>query len=92
MYSMPPTSMPVVDHVLDAADVDAGGLHDRLAGANDLWRRGVAFHLEAGLRRVHRAGAPHEFDAISALADVGGAEVERLAGREDLDRVEILAA
>lgn len=32
------------------------------------------------------------FDAVGGLADVGGAEVERVAGGEDVDGVEILAA
>ena len=81
-------AVAVVDHVFDAADVDGSAPHDRFASADDVVGRRVAFDFEAGLGGVDGTGGALELDAVGALADVGGAEVEGFARCEDLDRIE----
>ena len=83
-------SIPVVNHVFDAADVDAGGLDDSLDGRYHVRRRMVAFHLQTRLGRFHYTRVVQAF-ASRGLADVGRAEVESLTGQVHLNGVEILA-
>ena len=84
-------AVAIVDEVLDAADVDAGGLHDALDRVDDLGRRRVALDVQAGLGGFEHAGGAERL-AARGLADVRRAEIEGLAGEVDLDGVEILAA
>ena len=52
----------------------------------------VAFDAQPGLRRIDRARAAHELDAVRRLARVGRAEIERADRGIHLDRVEVFAA
>ena len=85
-------AVAVVDEVLDAADVELRSPRDPLDLRDDLRRRRRSLDAQAGLRRVDRAGAAHQLDAVGRLAGVGRAEIERADRRVDVDRVEEFAA
>src|SRR5205807_7058241 len=85
-------AVAVVDHVLDAAHVDPGLLRDRLDRLDHPVRRPKPLDPQAAVGGAGGAGAPHQFGAVRALAGVGRAEVEGVAGREHLNGVEVLAA
>ena len=77
----------VVGDVFDAADLDAGVLHDALDVGDDLARRLKAFHAQAALRGIDGACGAVQLNAAGGAADVRRAEVEGFAGDVDLDRV-----
>ena len=56
-------AVAIVDEVLDAADVEMTGAGDGLDLFDDFARRIRRRHAEAGLRRVHGAGAADQLDA-----------------------------
>src|SRR5262249_26777399 len=80
-----------VDHVFDAAQLDAAGRHDPFDRVDDLAGRRVGLDAQVVLRRVHRARRTGQLRAADVLADVGRAQVERLACRVNANRVEIPA-
>ena len=83
--------MAAVGDVFDTADLDAGVLHDGFDVADRVRRGCVGFDGDAGFWGVDGAGAAVQVDAGGGSADVGGAEVEGLAGDVDLDGVEEFA-
>src|SRR6266481_1365726 len=85
-------AVTVVNDVFHAADIDGCRLHDALDRLDDLPGRSVAFDFQAGFGRVHGAGRALQLLAGGGAADVGGAEVESLAGEMDFDAVEIFGA
>src|SRR5207237_3188452 len=80
-------AVAIVDDVLNAADFNPRLLHDALDLLNDLVRRCVAFHLQAGLRGVHGARGAGQVLSAGGLADVGGAEIKSFAGEVDFNSV-----
>src|SRR5579863_3770463 len=72
-------AIAVIDDVFDPADVDAHALDDAFDGRPQVGRRVIPVDPQAGLRRFDHAGAV-ERDAGARLADVGRAEVKRVAG------------
>src|SRR5258708_2776296 len=84
-------AVAVIDYVLDAADVDAGGPHDALDVLGHFGRRLIAFDLEPSLRGFDDAGV---FQTLSGrgLTDICRAQVKSFAGQVHFDRVEIVAA
>src|SRR5215831_3494517 len=83
----------LVRDVFNAADLDAGQMHDALDSFKHFGGRRVGFHVKSIFRGVHRTTRPaFEFFAGGALADVAGAEVVGFSLRANLDGVEIFSA
>ena len=55
-------------------------------------RRFIRFDGHAGFRRVDRARDARQFFAARAFANIGRAEIERLAGDVNLDGIQIFSA
>src|SRR6185436_4606631 len=84
-------AVAVVDDVLDPTDVDLRRLDNALDRSDHVQRRFECFDLQTGSRRVNRTRYSRQFNSIGSLANVCGAEIERLASGEDLDSVKILS-
>ena len=82
----------VVNHILNAAHVDAGVLHDGFDRGDHVLRRRVAFHFQSVFWGIQRTGVAHQFLAVVRLADVGRTKVERLAAGINLNGIEVFAA
>src|SRR5689334_6694719 len=82
----------IVDDVLNAADVDLCCTNDSFYRSDHLGRWLKRLDSQTRTRRIDRASCSREFNSVSGLADVSGAQIEGVAGGEDSDRVEILAA
>src|SRR5947209_7078894 len=87
-------AVAVVDDVLDAADVNAGLLHDAFGGGDDFGGRRVGFDAKSALGGVERTGVADvaELFTVGGLADVAGAEVEGVSSDVHADGVKELAA
>src|SRR6478752_987217 len=81
-------TVAIVGDVFDAADLDAGVLHDAFDVSNDFARRFEAFHAKSGLWGIDGACSAVELNAAGGAADVRRAEVEGFAGDVDFDGVE----
>jgi hypothetical protein len=72
-------AVAIVDHQLDPADVELGGLGNLLGGRDDVGRRGHGAHGNGGAAGLGQAS-------------VGGAEIEAVGAALHLQRVEEAAA
>src|SRR5215510_3336631 len=85
-------AVAIVDDVLDSPDVDLRSLSDPLHRSDYIERWLKLLHLQTRTRCIDWTRDAGEFNSVGGLADVGGAEIESLAGSEDFDRVKIFAA
>src|ERR1051326_1903847 len=85
-------AIAVIDDILDAADLNARGVHDAFHLLNDFVRRRVALHAQAGLGCINGAGSARQLLAAGGAADVGWAKVKGFSREMDLDAVQEFSA
>src|SRR5262249_33184304 len=84
-------TVAIVDDIFHSAYLNSRGLHDAFHSTYHIVRRAETFHAEPVLGRVHGAGRALQFLAAGGFADVGRAQIKRIAGQMDLDAVQIAA-